>query len=81
MALIELGMIQSSDDLPTFAQNLYACPALISAKAACSFPDYSVKKSPEEQNELLEKLDAHGTRGRGSKSETPPIRLPMAAKS
>jgi len=26
VALIELGMIQSSDDLPTFAQSLYVCP-------------------------------------------------------
>ncbi|KAH9044878.1 P-loop containing nucleoside triphosphate hydrolase protein [Lactarius hengduanensis] len=52
VALIELGMIQSSDDLPTFAQSF-------------------VKKTPEEQNELLAKLDAHGTRGRSSKSSTP----------
>lgn len=35
VALIELGMIQSSDDLPTFAQNLYVCLAFISVKAAC----------------------------------------------
>ncbi|KAH9012859.1 P-loop containing nucleoside triphosphate hydrolase protein [Lactarius deliciosus] len=52
VALIELGMIQSSDDLPSFAQSF-------------------VKKTPEEQNELLAKLDAHGTRGRSSKSSTP----------
>ncbi|KAF8258164.1 P-loop containing nucleoside triphosphate hydrolase protein [Lactarius quietus] len=57
VALMELEMIQSPDDLPTFAQNF-------------------VKKSLEEQNELLAKLDAHGTRGRGPKSETPPTRLP-----
>jgi len=41
MALIALGLIQSSDDIPAFAQNF-------------------VKKTPEEQTELLAKLDAHG---------------------
>ncbi|KAI0299057.1 hypothetical protein B0F90DRAFT_663985 [Multifurca ochricompacta] len=45
MALIELGMIQSADDLPAFAQSF-------------------VKKSPEEQTELLAKLDARAGRTR-----------------
>ncbi|KAH9976865.1 P-loop containing nucleoside triphosphate hydrolase protein [Lactifluus volemus] len=40
-ALIEMGMIQSVDDIPVFAQSF-------------------IKKTPEEQTELLVKLDAHG---------------------
>ncbi|KAI0255595.1 P-loop containing nucleoside triphosphate hydrolase protein [Lactifluus subvellereus] len=45
MALIEMGMIQSADDIPTFAQSF-------------------IKKTAEEQTELLAKLDAHGARTR-----------------
>ncbi|KAH9953604.1 P-loop containing nucleoside triphosphate hydrolase protein [Russula dissimulans] len=41
VALIELSMIQTPDDLPSFAQDF-------------------IKKRPEEQTELLAKLDAHG---------------------
>jgi hypothetical protein len=28
-ALIEMGMIQSVDDIPVFAQSLYVCPTVI----------------------------------------------------
>ena len=57
-------MIQSPEDLPAFAQNLYALfivflhllELLFTRLIAC----LSVKKTPEEQTELLAKLDAHG---------------------
>jgi len=61
MALIDLGMIQTPDDLPGFAQNLYVCLVTSSSRSRANEPEiFSVKKTPEEQTKLLAELDAHG---------------------
>ena len=57
-------MIMSPDDIPAFAQNLYVCSCFPSLLLSFSGAEsdvlvFSVKKTPEEQTELLAKLDAH----------------------
>jgi hypothetical protein len=64
IALIELGMIQTPEELPIFAQDLYGRSLFSSSFNVHTLMGryFSGKKSPEEQNELLAKLDAHGPR-------------------
>jgi len=66
IALIELKMIQTPEDLPLFAQSLYGLflcfPHSLSFCSHTKGLTFSVKKPSEEQNELLAKLDAHGMR-------------------
>ena len=58
VALIDLGMIQTADDLPLFASDLYVTwPISHNPRTDLG---YSAKKSQEEQQEILAMLDAHG---------------------
>jgi hypothetical protein len=67
MALIEMRMIQTEEDLPAFAQSLYGCSLFLGLYSHADGPISSVKKTAEEQTELLAKLDAHGASRTGSR--------------